>query len=41
MESFDLKQELAQQAGELSVPKEEIRLTRDMTIPDMVKAMMP
>ena len=42
MESFDLKQELAQQAGELtSVLKEEVRLTRDMTIPDMVKAMMP
>lgn len=42
MESFDLKQELAQQAGELaSIPKEEVRLTRDMTIPDMVKAMMP
>lgn len=41
MESFDLKQELAQQAGEAAPVQEEVRLTRDMTIPDMVKAMMP
>ena len=41
MESFDLKQELAQQAGETAPVQEEVRLTRDMTIPDMVKAMMP
>lgn len=40
MEQFDLKQELAEQA--LSTNKnEDVRLTKDMTIPDMVKAMMP
>ena len=42
METFDLKKELAQQASVTTVmPKEEIKLTKDMTIPDMVKAMMP
>lgn len=38
MEQLDLKQELARQA---SGKKEEVKLTKDMTIPDMVKAMMP
>ena len=39
MGQIDLKQELAQQAG--ATPNEEVKLTKNMTIPDMVKAMMP
>lgn len=38
MEQFDLKQELLVQA---SGPKEEVKLNKSMSIPDMVKAMMP
>lgn len=41
MEQFDLKQELMEQASALAAKQEEVKLTRDMTIPDMVKAMMP
>lgn len=40
MEQLNLKQELAQQAN-MSNDKNEVKLTKDMTIPDMVKAMMP
>ena len=40
MEQIDLKQELAQQAN-TATDKNEVKLTKDMTIPDMVKAMMP
>lgn len=40
MEQMDLKQELAQQAN-APTGKGEVKLTKDMTIPDMVKAMMP
>ena len=40
MEQLDLKQELAQQAN-ISDDKNEVKLTKTMTIPDMVKAMMP
>lgn len=40
MEQLDLKQELAQQAN-MPNDKNEVKLTKDMTIPDMVKAMMP
>lgn len=39
MGQIDLKQELAQQAG--ATPNKEVKLTKNMTIPDMVKAMMP
>lgn len=41
MEQFDLKQELMEQASAPAAKQEEVKLTRDMTIPDMVKAMMP
>lgn len=41
MEQFDLKQELMEQAGAPAAKHEEVKLTRDMTIPDMVRAMMP
>lgn len=41
MEQFDLKQELMEQAGAPAAKHDEVKLTRDMTIPDMVKAMMP
>ena len=40
MEQIDLKQELAAQAN-AAAAKEEVKLTKNMTIPDMVKAMMP
>lgn len=40
MEQFDLKQELAEQANTQS-QNNEVKLTSSMTIPDMVKAMMP
>ena len=40
MEQINLKQELEQQANSAST-KEEVKLTKNMTIPDMVKAMMP
>lgn len=40
MEQIDLKQELAAQANSPAV-KEDVKLTKNMTIPDMVKAMMP
>lgn len=40
MEQINLKQELQEQA-KASSEKEEIRLTSSMSIPDMVKAMMP
>lgn len=41
-QEFDLKQELAMQAGSQKPAKQdEIKLTKNMTIPDMVKAMMP
>lgn len=35
---IDLKQELALQAG---AKKEEVKITKNMTIPDMIKAMLP
>lgn len=41
-QEFDLKQELAMQAGsQKSTKQDEVKLTKNMTIPDMVKAMMP
>ena len=40
MEQIDLKQELAAQAN-ASATKEEVKLKKNMAIPDMVKAMMP
>lgn len=41
-QEFDLKQELAMQAGgQKPAKQDEIKLTKNMTIPDMVKAMMP
>lgn len=40
MEQIDLKQELATQAN-APATKEDVKLTKNMTIPDMVKAMMP
>lgn len=41
-QEFDLKQELAMQAGsQKSMKQDEVKLTKNMTIPDMVKAMMP
>lgn len=40
-QEFDLKQELAQQAGSQKSVKDEVKLTKNMTIPDMVKVMMP
>lgn len=40
MEQIDLKQELAAQAN-APATKEDVKLTKNMTIPDMVKAMMP
>lgn len=40
MEQIDLKQELATQAN-ATPQKEETKLTKSMSIPDMVKAMMP
>ena len=40
MEQIDLKQELATQAN-APTTKEDVKLTKNMTIPDMVKAMMP
>lgn len=40
--NIDLKQELAEQASKVPAKKdEEVKLTKSMTIPDMVKAMMP
>lgn len=36
-----MKQELMEQASAPAAKQEEVKLTRDMTIPDMVKAMMP
>ena len=42
MSDFDLKKELAGQASALPAKKkDEVRLTKNMTIQDMVKAMMP
>lgn len=41
MEQIDLKQELIEQAKVSPIQKEEVKLTANMTIPDMVKAMMP
>lgn len=41
MDQINLKDELAKQAENTSVSKEEVRITKNMTIPDMVKAMMP
>lgn len=41
MEQIDLKQELVEQAKVSPIQKEEVKLTANMTIPDMVKAMMP
>lgn len=41
MEQLDLKQELAAQANAKVSAKEDVKLTKNMTIPDMVKAMMP
>lgn len=40
MEHLDLKQELAAQAN-TPATKDDVKLTKNMTIPDMVKAMMP
>lgn len=40
MEQIDLKQELAAQAN-APAAKEDVKLTKNMSIPDMVKAMMP
>ena len=40
-QEFDLKRELAQQAGSQKSVKDEVKLTKNMTIPDMVKVMMP
>ena len=41
-EKVDLKQELVQQAADLQKPAEEnVKLKRNMTIPDMVKALGP
>ena len=40
MEQIDLKQELAAQANAPAV-KEDVKLTKNMTLSDMVKAMMP
>ena len=40
MGQIDLKQELAAQANAPET-KDEVKLTKGMTIPDMVKAMMP
>lgn len=39
MDDVDIKQELASQAK--SEKKQEVKLTKSMTIPEMVKAMMP
>ena len=41
MEQIDLKQQLLEQAKVSPIQKEEVKLTANMTIPDMVKAMMP
>ena len=41
MEQLDLKQELAAQANAQVSAKDDVKLTKNMTIPDMVKAMMP
>ena len=39
-EKVDLKQELLQQAADLQTPAEEtVKLKRNMSIPDMVKAL--
>ena len=41
-EKVDLKQELSQQADKLQTPSEEnVKLKRNMSIPDMVKALTP
>lgn len=41
-EKVDLKQELLQQAADLQTPAEEtVKLKRNMSIPDMVKALAP
>ena len=41
-EKVDLKQELSQQAANLQTPPEEnVKLKRNMSIPDMVKALTP
>lgn len=39
--TFDLKQELAEQANAPVSKEKEERLTKNMTLPDLVKAMMP
>lgn len=41
MNQNELKQELEYQAGAQVPPDKEVKLTKNMTIPDMVKAMMP
>lgn len=41
MDQINLKQELVEQAKASPIQKEEVKLTANMTIPDMVKAMMP
>lgn len=41
MEQIDLKQELSEQAGKALCKQDDVRLTKNMTIPDMVKAMLP
>ena len=41
-EKVDLKQELSQQADKLQTPSEEtVKLKRNMSIPEMVKALTP
>jgi len=41
MEDFNLKQELAEQAGTPATKQNDVKLTKSMSIQDMVKAMMP
>lgn len=41
MGKMDLKQELMEQASFSVAKQEDVKLTKNMTIPDMVKAMMP
>lgn len=41
MEDFNLKQELAEQAGTPATKQNDVKLTKNMSIQDMVKAMIP
>ena len=38
---IDIKQELAEQANAVAKKDDDVKITKDMSIPDMVKAMMP